>query len=284
MCLTRRASLNPTVDLTSMETVKPITHDCQDESINSVSPLTKSTISDRSESVGSVVVRRDIRKIKTPIKTPKLVQNRDPSHIRDRYLSRLGFGIPQPNHSKHAESEKSRQPLHCRPVPFTYQECLNDEDDIMHYESPRTIMNDIYTTRSSPRSPRNSKTAPTANFTSKARKQSVRFGNSVSVRLIPNKDMYSQRIRKFLWNNPHELAENAERNCIEFASENWDWQQACDDEHFFTCPNTGDKIHPVHVHWLDYIMGNSTRSSRQHSFLDKSREMASNSRSFRLYT
>eukprot|EP00986_Skeletonema_menzelii_P001284 scaffold338_cov155-Skeletonema_menzelii.AAC.18 len=91
---------------------------------------------------------------------------------------------------------------------------------------------------SSPASPSNSKTSKP--------KRCITFNESVKVVPIPTRHEYSDRIRCRLWTNTIELYENAARNHVEYAAENYDWRNACDDEEMYLCRSTGEKIHPVH--------------------------------------
>jgi len=91
------------------------------------------------------------------------------------------------------------------------------------------------------------------------KRPSVTFDDMVEVRVIPNKEMHSQRMSKVLWSNPEEIAVNAHRNYKEFQYESCDWNRAVEDENFLTCPDTGDKIHPVHLHWLDLVMAQARK-------------------------
>jgi hypothetical protein len=47
----------------------------------------------------------------------------------------------------------------------------------------------------------------------------IAFQDQVEVLPIPTRYEYSNRIKKRIWSNQHELRENAERNAVEFASE-----------------------------------------------------------------
>jgi len=193
---------------------------------------------------------------------PKLVVNNKTSsnqpNPRRKYLYKLGFESPQ---------SASTPNLPVRPQSFSYQEQLNDADMGPRYQIPVPSLRYEYNNQHSPNS-----VMDFHQTISMKPKSSVSFLNSVDVRIIPNKDQYSQRIRKYLWNTPKELADNKERNAIEFQAENWDWQQAIDEDQFFTCSTTGDKIHPAHVHWLDYVMAarQQQQGHQQHSFLQQS--------------
>lgn len=76
------------------------------------------------------------------------------------------------------------------------------------------------------------------------RSRGVSFDSSVTVHPIPKRTSYSDRIRSHLWMSPEEMQENAARNCVEFASENWDWRTVADDDDMVEYE--GERIHPVH--------------------------------------
>lgn len=94
----------------------------------------------------------------------------------------------------------------------------------------------------------------------------VTFHNMVEVHLIPNKSMYSQKVRENLWNHPEDICRNAVRNSVEFAAENFDWRQAVEDENFLVSPSTGARIHPAHLHWLDYVPAQRRQQNYQVQF------------------
>lgn len=75
----------------------------------------------------------------------------------------------------------------------------------------------------------------------------LHFNEEVQVCLIPKKEEYSSRIRSHLWTNAEELAINAHRNSVEFASEGWDWRNVMEDENMYRCLSTNELIHPVHI-------------------------------------
>lgn len=85
---------------------------------------------------------------------------------------------------------------------------------------------------------------PCATFPVKAR---VQFNENADVVRIPSRYQYSERIRKVLWSNKHEIMENAERNIIEFESEGWDWQNVVLDDEMFIDSATGSLVHPCHL-------------------------------------
>jgi hypothetical protein len=78
-------------------------------------------------------------------------------------------------------------------------------------------------------------------------KARVQFNENADVVRIPSRYQYSDRIRKVLWSNKHEIMENAERNIIEFESEGWDWQNVVLDDEMFIDSATGSLVHPCHL-------------------------------------
>jgi hypothetical protein len=75
-------------------------------------------------------------------------------------------------------------------------------------------------------------------------KGTVSFHPSVCVHMIPNRSVYSDRIRGSLWTHPLEMQQNVARNSLEFAAEGWDWTKVAEDEDMVICG--GEQIHPVH--------------------------------------
>ena len=73
------------------------------------------------------------------------------------------------------------------------------------------------------------------------------FNEVVTVLPIPKREHYSLRIQKLLWPSKSETVSNVSRNLIEFEAEHNDWTQVLEEENFYTCMETGQKIHPIHV-------------------------------------
>ena len=116
------------------------------------------------------------------------------------------------------------------------------------------------------------------NSTTSSRKRGVSFDASVSVKSIPTRNEYSNRIKPYLWSSPEEIQRNARRNIFEFASEHYDWQQAVEDDGMYVHSLTGERIHPIHVQAAAARAqrGAAANRSRDH-FIDKSRHKAAQS-------
>ena len=74
--------------------------------------------------------------------------------------------------------------------------------------------------------------------------RSVRFAPTVQVHPIPKHSAFSRRIRETVWTSSQEMEENVARNCIEFAAEDWDWQQVLEDQDMIVYH--GELVHPIH--------------------------------------
>ncbi len=178
--------------------------------------------------------------------------------INDESSHTTATAIDDEMESVVGEEDAPKSPVCVSVTPEQDQDCnsrvfLDDDDDD---EDHQEDTNDC---------PKNTKSK---------RNRSVSFHETVTVVTIPNKDSYSDRIRKYLWAGPHERMQNTQRNVIEFSSENWDWRQAADDVEFYLCPVTGEKIHPCH-NTYDYQESLTCyRPMSQHPFFEKSRQAA----------
>jgi hypothetical protein len=72
----------------------------------------------------------------------------------------------------------------------------------------------------------------------------VCFDASVRVHPIPARSDYSRRMRSALWIPQMEIQQNAARNTLEFAAEEWDVEKVLDDEHMVMYG--GERVHPIH--------------------------------------
>eukprot|EP01083_Nonionella_stella_P151234 482957_1 len=80
------------------------------------------------------------------------------------------------------------------------------------------------------------------------KKKGVTIHKSVAVVPIPSRLEYSSRMRERLWTASSDLASNAARNTIEFASEGWNWRNVIEDENMLVHQANGELIHPIHIH------------------------------------
>lgn len=79
----------------------------------------------------------------------------------------------------------------------------------------------------------------------------VCFDASVKVHPIPARSDYSKRMRSVMWVSPMEIQQNAARNSLEFAAEDWDVSKVVDDEDMIVYG--GERIHPVHFIQMDAL-------------------------------
>ena len=110
----------------------------------------------------------------------------------------------------------------------------------------------------------------------KRRERSVSFDTTVTVKPIPKHQEYSDRIKGRLWHDPQETRKNVQRNAVEFASENHNWELSLEDHEMYTHAATGEKIHPIHVHCLleRRRLAEQQKSTKEDTFLNISRRAA----------
>lgn len=145
--------------------------------------------------------------------------------IRGRFLNRLGIQKePSPTSTTPEETTSNAKMV---PAPRSERLKISSSDDDTGASSlcSSSFGSSIFSLRST-------------------KSRSVSFDQSVSVRTIPRRDAYTDRIKDQLWCSAQELHENAVRNSYEFAAENWDWRQAVEEEHMVMIGS--DHIHPVH--------------------------------------
>lgn len=115
--------------------------------------------------------------------------------------------------------------------------------------------------------------------TSSKKQRGVSFDATVSIKPIPTRNEYSDRIKPYLWSSKEELHANARRNFFEFASEHYDWQRAVEESDMYIHAETGERIHPIHVQAAAAraqraaAAASTVNSSRDH-FIDMSRNKA----------
>jgi len=83
--------------------------------------------------------------------------------------------------------------------------------------------------------------------TNSSKIRGVSFNATVSVKPIPTRNEYSDRIKPYLWTSPQEIQQNVRRNIFEFASEHYDWKRAVEETDMFIHTETGERVHPIHV-------------------------------------
>ena len=78
----------------------------------------------------------------------------------------------------------------------------------------------------------------------KRERHAVCFDASVKVHPIPARSDYSKRMRAVMWVSSTEIQQNAARNSLEFAAEEWDVSKVVNDEDMILYG--GERIHPIH--------------------------------------
>ena len=154
--------------------------------------------------------------------------------VRSRFLNRLGISPPKSLASCSTGAlQKPRSVSRDLSQDESFQVSLKDNDG----EKAKSSLSFGIFLRSSSLSTSSS---------SESSERSVSFAPSVTVHPIPKHSAYSSRIRETIWTNPTDMQESAARNCIEFASENWDWRQVAEDKDMIYYQ--GELVHPVHFH------------------------------------
>jgi hypothetical protein len=77
--------------------------------------------------------------------------------------------------------------------------------------------------------------------------QKIRFNPSAYAVYIPNRNQYSNRIKKRIWTDRYELAENVERNTLEFEYEGYDFNKVVLEDDMYVDSLNGELVHPCHV-------------------------------------
>jgi hypothetical protein len=80
----------------------------------------------------------------------------------------------------------------------------------------------------------------------------IQFNSVVQIKTIPSHVDYSDRVRKHLWSNRHELRESTERNMREFAFERWSVHHVLEEDDMFYDRRSLEFVHPVHVTGYGY--------------------------------
>ena len=156
------------------------------------------------------------------------------TNVRSRFLHRLGFSPPM-GRSMKSPTKRGRSGSR-ESSEASFQVLLKQEND-----NPSSLRRPFgfFEERSS-----TSLLSSDSDCSEEEGERSVSFSPLVTVHPIPKHSAYSQRIRQTIWTPPSEMQENAARNCIEFAAENWDWRQVAEDQDMVYY--RGEFVHPVH--------------------------------------
>jgi hypothetical protein len=79
------------------------------------------------------------------------------------------------------------------------------------------------------------------------RRRTIQFNSVVQMKPIPSHLDYSDRVKKFLWSNRHEIHLNSQRNIREFAFEGWNVHYVLEEENMFYDQRKAEFVHPAHL-------------------------------------
>jgi len=170
-----------------------------------------------------------------PVKIDNVTQK--DSKIRNRYLSALGFDVEA---SKRVSSNAKINPTDRyqissmkETIKLPREEKIVDACEKLFKKPTVGLLQQFH--------------KPTPLFHDKNKpRSSVSFHSTAVVYSVPSRHCFSNRIKNQLWFDSREFTCNAHRNMIEFAFEKHDWRQVLEEDRFFICSSTGNKIHPVH--------------------------------------
>mmetsp|Transcript_18686 Transcript_18686/g.32918 ORF Transcript_18686/g.32918 Transcript_18686/m.32918 type:complete len:157 (-) Transcript_18686:303-773(-) len=75
----------------------------------------------------------------------------------------------------------------------------------------------------------------------------IQFNSVVQMKPIPSHTDYSDRVKKHLWSNRHEIRRNSQRNLQEFAFEGWNVHQVIEEDAMFFDKLAMEFVHPAHI-------------------------------------
>jgi hypothetical protein len=153
----------------------------------------------------------------------------DRNRIRERFLLRLGIVDSmhqKQQHDKQLLSLKQCDPSLLRPSRSTtsFEQALKDDPSLSASSPSKTLLPPEHDVQ-------------------------VHFKPAVTVYEIPSRHDYSRRIQPTLWTPLEELQQNAARNSVEFAAENYDWKQVVHEDDMVVI--AGELIHPIHFGKVD---------------------------------
>ena len=187
----------------------------------------------------------ETRQTSSEVRPPRTVSA---SHIRSRFLNSLGIVNPNEPQQHHQESthpikgvgpnsfqRRKRSESFNEPLKGDYG-MPDDELSVCSRSAAPSVTSSSLDSASS--------SYDTSSYATCKQRTAVSFDPCVTVVPIPSRKAYSDRIKCHLWTPIEELNENAARNYVEFAAENWDWKQVAEEEDMVDVH--GEYIHPVH--------------------------------------
>lgn len=154
--------------------------------------------------------------------------------VRQRFLTRLGFSPPIKEDCNFLSTTRAVLPIHMTSkdsfqIPLS--ECNNKPKSFHVCDTSNPLLSLL--------------TSFMEKMDRRMERRTVHFAPLVTVHLIPSHTAYSSRVRETIWISIDEMKRNATRNCLEYAAENWNWQEVIQEEDMFY--QKGELVHPVHV-------------------------------------
>jgi len=205
---------------------------------------------------------------------------REMDSIRAKYLHSLNISAPTAKTPKMSTApvHHAFEKVHIEPLKKDFGEIDEDLKSVTSSSSsPSLILSRSSSSLSFSTSSEVSERNEHPGSSTERRNRAVSFDAAVTVKHVPMRTEYSNRVKCHLWTDPQELRENAQRNAVEFAFERYDWRLVTTEDEMYTDALTGTKIHPVHV--ARYFQAKQqtirgTTSSRKDHFLKMSRKAA----------
>ncbi|KAL7431529.1 hypothetical protein ACHAXH_004508 [Discostella pseudostelligera] len=168
------------------------------------------------------------------------------NRVRCKFLHKIGIIEP-------ISSANSSHRVPLNSIASVTERSARDLRDVPRFNAPLKYANDVEEKRKMKRQEKQ--------LSSKSKK-SVDFDSSVTVVPIPMRSEYSDRIKTQLWWGRLEFGETVDRNMAEFASEDYNWRNACPEEEMYYCTETNELVHPVHIELGRYVFGSGGRVNK----------------------
>lgn len=191
-------------------------------------PLTSSSSSSRSDNGSHRALNASGKTFR------RLHERSDSGQIRSKLLMKLGIELGTLN-GANASTEASRVVQRGQEDAF-YVALKRD-----HGQLDRSIENSKRPIETLSTMPGNDRIVEKS---IKRERRAICFDASVKVHPIPARSDYSNRMKAVMWVSSNEIQQNAARNSLEFAAEEWDVSKVVNDEDMILYG--GELVHPVH--------------------------------------